>query len=93
MSLLDEHLGWQREQQRAGRVIAAGPTPDLEIGIMVFAHMSRDDLDTLLSTEPFIRAGVREYEVFPWDVHHVLGVGGFDRTTISAMIANEHESA
>lgn len=67
--------------------------PRLEVGITVFEHMSHGGLDTLLGTEPFVRAGVREYEAMPWDVHTVLGVGAFDRTTIEAMVAGERGRA
>jgi uncharacterized protein YciI len=83
--LLEAHLSWMREQQRSGRVLIAGPTPDLETGIVVFGHASGEEVDRICATEPFIAAGLRRYERIPWDVHHLLGVGGFDFATVSAM--------
>jgi len=47
-------------------------------------------VDSPFSTEPFTRAGRRTYEVIPWDPHHVLGVGGFDTPTVTAIAAAEH---
>ncbi len=90
MKVLGEHLSWMRDQQLAGNIIAAGPTPDRELGIMVLRNMSRDEVDAICGTDPFIRAGFRAYEVIPWEVHHLLGIGGFDVTTIAAMTSAEH---
>jgi uncharacterized protein YciI len=84
-SSLDDHLAWMRKQQLAGKVLIAGPTPDQTLGIIVFGHMSAADVDELCSQEPFIARGYRECEVIPWEVHHLLGIGGFDVKTIAAM--------
>jgi uncharacterized protein YciI len=89
MKLLERHRSWMRHQQLAGRIIVAGPTPDREMGIMVFGHMTRAELDEICRTDPFVEGGYREYEAIPWDVHHVLGIGGFDQTTVEAMRAAE----
>jgi len=90
LTMLDEHLTGMRNQQRAGNIIAAGPSSDGELGIMVLRHMSRDEVDSFLSTEPFTQASRRTYEVIPWEPHHVLGVGGFDTQTVTAIAAAEH---
>lgn len=82
---LDEHLAWMRTQQLDGTVVAGGPSSDGNLGIIVFGHSSRDDVDELLRHEPFISAGLRQCEVIDWEVHHLLGIGGFDRKTITAM--------
>lgn len=82
---LDRHYRWLYEQQLAGKVLMAGPTPDLKLGIIVVGHMSEDALHELLRHEPFIEAGYRDYEVIPWDVHELLGIGGFSREAIEAM--------
>lgn len=87
-SSLDDHLAWMREQQFAGKVLIAGPSRDGDLGIIVFGHMSRADLDALCRQEPFVARGYREYEVIAWDVHQLLGVGGFDVKTIAAMTSS-----
>jgi uncharacterized protein YciI len=85
-----EHLTWMREQQRAGKVLIAGPTPDHELGIIVFGHMPEAELHELCRTEPLIAAGLRTYDAHPWEVHHLLGIGGFDLETVAAMARAEH---
>lgn len=92
LTILPDHLSWMRDQQLAGNIIAAGPTPDRELGIMVFRHMPREELDAICSRDPFIVAGYRQYEVIGWDVHHVLGIGGFDLKTLTAMAEAESET-
>ncbi len=86
MKLLDTHLAWMRDQQRTGTIIAAGPTPDRELGIILLRHMPREEVDAVFSTDPFVKAGFREYDVLAWDAHHVLGIGGFDTKTVMAMV-------
>jgi hypothetical protein len=83
---LDDHLAWMRERQLAGEVLIAGPSHDGDLGIIVFGHMSKADLDALCRQEPFVARGYREYEVIEWDVHQLLGIGGFDVKTIAAMM-------
>jgi uncharacterized protein YciI len=84
-SSFDDHLAWLREQQLAGKVLISGPSHDGDLGIIVFGHMSKPDLDALCRHEPFVARGYREYEVVAWDVHQLLGIGGFDVKTIAAM--------
>lgn len=78
---LADHLEWMREQQLAGRILMAGPTPDRSIdrsmGIMLFRHLETEVVHELCRTDPFVERGHRTFEVIPWDVHHVLGIGGF----------------
>lgn len=87
---LPAHLDWMREQQLAGRVLIAGPSPDRGLGIIVIGHMSREAVEDLLTDEPLIAGGFRNYEVIEWEVHQLLGIGGFDLPTITAMTASEH---
>ena len=82
---LDDHLAWLRQQQLAGKVLIAGPSLDGDLGIIVFGHMSEADLHELCSQEPFIARGYRDCEVIAWDVHQLLGIGGFDVKAIAAM--------
>jgi len=87
---LDDHLAWMRQQQLAGRVLIAGPSADQELGIIVFGHLSKAEVEEVCRQEPFIVRGYRECEVITWDVHHLLGIGGFDKKTIAAMTQASH---
>jgi uncharacterized protein YciI len=72
---LDDHLSCVREQERAGKLLIAGPSPDRSVGIIGFGHMSTAyELDELCSHEPFIARDDRKYEAIPWDVHQLLGI-------------------
>ena len=74
-SSFDDHLSWLREQQRAGKVLIAGPSRDRSVGIIVFGHLSTAyELDELCGHEPFIARGYRTYEAIRWDVHQLLGL-------------------
>ncbi|MFG1609774.1 YciI family protein [Actinoplanes sp. NPDC049265] len=75
---LARHLTWMREQQIAGRVLMAGPSPDRTLGIIVFGHLPEEIVHELCRSEPMVAAGHRAFEVTPWDVHHVLGIGQFE---------------
>jgi uncharacterized protein YciI len=86
-STLGDHLAWMRQQQLAGKVLIAGPSRDGDLGIIIFGHMSMAHLDALCRQEPFVARGYREYEVIAWDVHQLLGIGGFDLKAIAAMTA------
>jgi uncharacterized protein YciI len=87
---LDDHLAWMREQHLAGKVLFSGPSLDGELGIIVFGHMSRAEFDDLCGHEPFVARGYRSFEVIPWELHQLLGVGGFDVKGIAAMTRSEH---
>jgi uncharacterized protein YciI len=87
---LGDHLAWVQEQQLVGRVLFSGPSLDGELGIIVFGHTSRSELNGLCRQEPFIARGHRDFEVIAWEVHQLLGIGGFDVTTIAAMTRAEH---
>ncbi|MEU5852889.1 YciI family protein [Saccharopolyspora shandongensis] len=76
-----------RRCRQAGRIIAAGPTPDHEIGIIVLGHLSEAELHEACGGDPFVAHGYRSYEAMPWEVHHVLGIGGFDQQAVTAMAA------
>ncbi len=76
-STLTDHLAWMKEQQMTGRILMAGPTPDRSMGLMVFGHLDTDVVHGICDTDPFVERGFRTFEVIPWDVHHVLGIGGF----------------
>lgn len=85
--LLDEHLAWNFRQQGAGRVLFSGPTADGQIGIMVLRAGSAAAARTIMDDEPFVRHGFRQYELYEWEVHQVLGVGAFSKENIDRIKA------
>lgn len=77
--LLGEHLLWNREHHRSGRILFSGPANGGNLGIIVFRgdDLSRATLEELCSTEPFLAAGAREMDIIPWEPRQVLGAGAF----------------
>lgn len=72
--VLGEHLSWMSEQLRSGTVLLAGPSADMEVGIIVFRDMDRVDVERLCRTEPFVVGGHRDFELIAWDVHQLFGI-------------------
>ena len=75
---LDEHLAWMKRQHESGHVLFSGPTSDHQYGIMVLKAPTLESARETLSTDPFISSGMREYVIYEWEVHQVLGVGQFE---------------
>jgi uncharacterized protein YciI len=84
-SVLDEHLEWNFHQQQAGRILFSGPTSDKQMGIMVLKANSIDEAKALIDTEPFVREGYRACEIYEWEIHQILGAGGFTPRSIQAL--------
>ena len=71
-ALLREHLLWQAEQEREGRLLLAGPVDhDLTEGhgLAVIRARSREEAEQLAATEPFVREGLRANTVRSWTVN------------------------
>jgi len=77
--LLGEHLRWNERQHASGRVLFSGPSEDGRLGIIVFrgGDLGAADVAALCRQEPFVKAGLREFEVIPWIARQVLGAGAF----------------
>ena len=65
---LDAHRAWVREHAGAGRVIAAGREVPLQGGLLVAVGVTRDDVDAMIATDPYITEGVAEYDVREYDM-------------------------
>lgn len=57
-----------------GSVLLAGPSADMELGIVVFRAVDRAGAVRLCRTDPFVAAGYRTYELITWDVHQIFGI-------------------
>lgn len=74
---LNDHLAWMKKMHDAGKILFSGPTPDHSIGIIVVKEDSLDSARHMMDREPWIANGLRDYEIFEWDVHQIMGVGQF----------------
>ena len=72
-----DHFAWMQEQHRLGTVIISGPTPDRSKGIYVVKAASSELAKNIADQDPFHLSQVRAYELLPWEVHQMLGIGPF----------------
>jgi len=59
----DEHMSWVAEQYAAGRFYASGAKVPRTGGVILAKAMARDELDDIIASDPFTRAGVAAYDV------------------------------
>ncbi|WP_445148050.1 YciI family protein [Baekduia sp. Peel2402] len=59
----DEHMSWVAEQYAAGRFHASGAKVPRTGGVILAKAMPRDELDDIIASDPFTRAGVAAYDV------------------------------
>lgn len=86
---LDTHLAWMEEQHRLGNIVISGPTPDRSCGIYVVVAPSREDAEAIVDSDPFRRYS--EPEIIEWEVHQMLGIGGFSEQEQALWLARQRE--
>lgn len=59
----DEHMAWVATQYEAGRFIASGAKVPRTGGVILAKGMPRDELDDVIASDPFTRAGVAAYAI------------------------------
>ena len=59
----DDHMAWVADQYDAGRFIASGAKVPRTGGVILVRAMPRDELDDVIASDPFTRAGVAAYDV------------------------------
>lgn len=79
--LRDEHLEYLRGLDERGALFASGPIaadhgqPSLG-GVTVFRAADAEEAHRILADEPYIRAGMRTYELLAWSVRQGNLVAG-----------------
>jgi uncharacterized protein YciI len=71
---VDDHLRWLLELEVSGVLVMSGPLlegPRVKpgSGITVLRADSEDQARTIASADPFVRQGLRTFEVFRWRVN------------------------
>ena len=69
---IEEHRAYLRELQARGILLASGPQVPRSGGALLL-RVPDDDAATTLERvrdgDPFVKRGLAQYEVFPWDVN------------------------
>ena len=74
---LDEHLAWMKRQHDAGAILLSGPSPDRSLGIYLIRAASLAEAERIAGCDPFTAAGHCAAEIVEWEIHQIMGVGGF----------------
>lgn len=83
------HLEYQRDLERRGIIVAAGPLSDeagvewTGKGMIILRAASLQEARAIADADPMHRDGVRSYEILPW----LMNEGSF---TISVNLAAQH---
>ena len=66
---VEAHRTYLRELQKQGRLLASGPLDPRNGGALLLRVPDEDvgkNLDHIREDDPFVRAGVAQYEIWPW---------------------------
>jgi uncharacterized protein YciI len=86
---VDDHLSWMKQQHEAGNIIFSGPGhgPDgTAYGIYLIRAASRSDAETIAAGDPFTANGHCAFDLIEWEVHQILGAGGFTMAGLQATL-------
>jgi uncharacterized protein YciI len=61
--LLEEHVEYLKEQYDMGNFLASGRKVPRDGGIIMARAVSREEIETIISLDPFYRHGVASYEI------------------------------
>ena len=81
---LDEHLAWMKQQHEAGNIVLSGPTPDRKLGMYLVRAASREEAEAVAAGDPFTAAGFCAYDLVPWEIHQIMGIGPFTAAELQA---------
>jgi uncharacterized protein YciI len=61
--LLEEHVVYLKEQYDLGHFLASGRKVPRSGGVILARGVSREDIETIITLDPFYRHGVAKYEI------------------------------
>ena len=70
LTLLDPHRAYLRDLQARGILLASGPFEPRAGGALLLRlpeGTALEELDRLRDGDPFVRAGMAQYEILPWN--------------------------
>ncbi|ADR35402.1 YCII-related protein (plasmid) [Sulfuricurvum kujiense DSM 16994] len=62
-ALLDEHVAYLKEQYALGNFVASGRKVPRTGGVILARSVSREEIETIITLDPFYRHHVAEYEI------------------------------
>jgi SAM-dependent methyltransferase len=86
---VDDHLAWMKQQHDAGKIIFSGPghgEDDTAYGIYLIRCGSKQEAQQIAAGDPFTANGHCAFELIEWEVHQILGAGGFTMAGLQATL-------
>lgn len=80
LKVVEEHRAYLRELKAKGLLLASGPLDPRNGGALLLKVPEGNvlaSLDALRDGDPFVKAGVAQYELLPWAVN--IGLEDLDR--------------
>lgn len=62
-ALLDEHVAYLKEQYALGNFVASGRKVPRTGGVILARSVSREEIETIITLDPFYCHGVAEYKI------------------------------
>ena len=85
---VDEHLAWMKQMHEAGSILMSGPgkgSDGTPYGIYLIRAASKQDAETVAAGDPFTAAGHSAFDVIEWEVHQIMGAGGFSMAAMQGL--------
>src|SRR5688572_19953123 len=74
---LDQHLVWMRARHEDGSILVSGPSQARGLGIYLIRAESEEKAKQIAAGDPFTVAGDTSFELIPWEIHQIAGIGPF----------------
>lgn len=70
MEIIRGHVKHLRELDRKGQLVMCGPFSDCPGGMVIIRANSREEAVLIAEQDPYVRSGIRSYEVRTWSLSH-----------------------
>ncbi|SEU02486.1 YciI family protein [Paenibacillus sp. NFR01] len=70
MDIIRGHVAHLQELERSGQLVLCGPFSDAPGGMVIVRADSRDEAVRIAERDPYVRTGIRAYEVRTWGLSH-----------------------
>ena len=79
--LLPAHLAWLKDMHDTGTIIMSGPGTEPRLGIYIMRAPGSAEATRIVHADPLLQSPGATVEVIEWQLHQIMGIGGFDAGT------------
>lgn len=66
--IVRDHVAFLRKLNTEGKLIMCGPFTSVDGGMIIIRSSSMKEATSIAKNDPFVRAGVRQFEVRSWEL-------------------------